>query len=503
MSRRPFISTNAYLMSQWDWERNNADGLDPNKLTEGSKKKIHWICSNKSTLQCGPECIHRWTTAACDRTRRGDPRECPYSGCCIVPKRCCLHRSMGGIRPDLVPLWVSVIGNPLNKDGELITPWNTLPMSNLSIIWRCPNKSTPDCDELCSHTWITSIANKVSDNHGCPYPGCSNSSPSKCCRHTSLGGVRPDLISEWISVASNSLHKDGELITPFNILPKSAILVNWRCPNKPTIHCDETCSHIWSTPVYNRVQNHNCPWAGCSYGPKQCCVHMSLQWTHPEIVQEWDYQKNGPETSPSMFTYGSNVAIWWKCRRNHSWSAPISSRTIPVGCPHCGNKTEGKLLEWLQTQFDIDQDLVPQMPIMINNNLQRRFDFFIRSLNLYIEVDGPQHFRQVSNWQSNDESRVNDIIKMMYAWERKYCHIIRLNQEDIWYDRIDWKSSLLLVFEHVKTLTVRTVIFYTKEIDLYNQHIRDFIIAMSTRWNITVDGIKLSGTKKYDLVITS
>ena len=39
-----YVSDNAQLMAEWNWEKNNALGLEPNKLTCGSGMKVWWKC---------------------------------------------------------------------------------------------------------------------------------------------------------------------------------------------------------------------------------------------------------------------------------------------------------------------------------------------------------------------------------------------------------------------------------------------------------------------------
>ena len=43
------------------------------------------------------------------------------------------------------------------------------------------------------------------------------------------------------------------------------------------------------------------------------------------------------------------------------------------------------------------------------------FDFYIPDLGLLIELDGSQHFKQVSNWQSPEEIQKHDVYKMIQA----------------------------------------------------------------------------------------
>ena len=40
-----YVSDNAQLMSEWNWEKNNELNFDPITLTLGSGKKVWWKCS--------------------------------------------------------------------------------------------------------------------------------------------------------------------------------------------------------------------------------------------------------------------------------------------------------------------------------------------------------------------------------------------------------------------------------------------------------------------------
>jgi hypothetical protein len=40
------------------------------------------------------------------------------------------------------------------------------------------------------------------------------------------------------------------------------------------------------------------------------------------------------------------------------------------------------------------------------------FDFFIPEYKIIIELDGPQHFRQISNWRTHEKQREIDLYKM-------------------------------------------------------------------------------------------
>ena len=42
---KKYVSDNAQLMQEWDWEKNNTIDLNPYKLTIGSHKHAFWICA--------------------------------------------------------------------------------------------------------------------------------------------------------------------------------------------------------------------------------------------------------------------------------------------------------------------------------------------------------------------------------------------------------------------------------------------------------------------------
>lgn len=53
-------------------------------------------------------------------------------------------------------------------------------------------------------------------------------------------------------------------------------------------------------------------------------------------MKEWDYDKNN-SLDPAKIYYNSNLKVWWKCVKGHSWLAKISSR-FKSGCPYCQGK---------------------------------------------------------------------------------------------------------------------------------------------------------------------
>jgi very-short-patch-repair endonuclease len=67
------------------------------------------------------------------------------------------------------------------------------------------------------------------------------------------------------------------------------------------------------------------------------------------------------------------------------------------------------------------------------------FDFGCNKI--LIELDGAQHFTQVSNWDSPETVQAKDIEKITKS-VREGFSIIHIYQVDIWADKYDWKDVL-------------------------------------------------------------
>lgn len=64
-----------------------------------------------------------------------------------------------------------------------------------------------------------------------------------------------------------------------------------------------------------------------------------LSHHRPDLVEEWDWEKNG-DLTPEQVGTGSKVSVWWKCEEgpDHSWQAMVYIRVAGKGCPYCANQ---------------------------------------------------------------------------------------------------------------------------------------------------------------------
>jgi very-short-patch-repair endonuclease len=76
---------------------------------------------------------------------------------------------------------------------------------------------------------------------------------------------------------------------------------------------------------------------------------------------------------------------------------------------------------------------------------------------IIIELDGSQHFKQVSNWQSPENCLETDKYKMNCANKNGF-HIIRILQDDVFNDKNQWDEKLKeAITELIQSNTIKNI----------------------------------------------
>jgi very-short-patch-repair endonuclease len=127
-------------------------------------------------------------------------------------------------------------------------------------------------------------------------------------------------------------------------------------------------------------------------------------------------------------------------------------------CPRCKHKTEKKLLQWLQEHYGTKITSQGKYNWCRNSVSGRYFfyDYVLEDYKLIIELDGAQHFRQVSNWQSPKITLDRDVFKVKAALHNGYS-VIRLLQEDVFFDRDNWSDNLSKAIRKYDTSCLITI----------------------------------------------
>ena len=216
-----------------------------------------------------------------------------------------IKNSLAEIRPDVVGCW------DYHKNGNLSPRMFTV-SSNQIVWWKCPS---------CGHEWQCSINSMTRPGRY----GCAECSKSRrgtsftkqvVKRVGSLAETMPNLAKEWHP------QKNGTL-SPSDISAGHFKPVWWLCSQ---------CGYEWKASPSNRKKGSGCP---CCSGRVPKSGINDLATLYPELLKEWDYQKN-TTLDPSQLLPGSGKKAWWKCSLcGHEWETIIANRTKGHGCPKC------------------------------------------------------------------------------------------------------------------------------------------------------------------------
>lgn len=399
---------------------------DKNKL----KPREVFLASGNKYWFCCDECLHEFEIKL-DSIKKN--QWCSY---CVNQKLCekdtcntCFNKSFAS--SPLIKYWSSK-----NK----VKPRDVFLRSNVKCIFNC---------DKCPHDFESSLSN-IKNGRWCPY--CSNP-PQKLCKDDncaqcfSKSFASSPMIRFW-----NSKNK----VNPRDVFLSSNF--------KHWFNCN-ICIHEFQISLSDISTGRFCPY--CSNPPKLLCKNDSCEqcfnksFASSSLSKYWS-SKN--KVKPRDVFLASNNKYWVDCNKCFR-DFEISPANIKYGsfCPHCVNKTESKLLDYLLTKYpDV------QRQFKLDSIKSFRFDFQISVF--IIELDGEQHFKQVSNWALPEETIKNDCYKMNAAIGEGY-HILRILQEDVWNDRIDWKT---MIDEYLNSAFDRpTIVFchnskYEKHVETLN-----------------------------------
>jgi very-short-patch-repair endonuclease len=369
--------------------------------------------------------------------------------------------------PLIVKHWIYEL-NPVD-----ISPYTITTSSQREFYYTCRS---------CTHPMKMLTANFTGRRGNCDY--CTNSeflcpdtSCTICDRRRS-----PHLIKNW------SYELNPVDISPY-IIPKNS--------NKSFHITCVDCNHS----NYIDVQQYTTVKGRCSFCSKKgrgmcddytCDICINKRFSSHPMAIHWDNNNNkdkdGNDIDPRDIAKRSNVHynfICPHCKKNYN------TRLDDIGAGYwCGcrkNKTERLVLDWCKetySQYKIeDQFSLSSCP-------SRKFDIVFTDLMLIIEVDGGQHFHRVECWSPLDKVQEADSYKMKCAREEGYS-MIRISQEDIWNNRLDWKTILSSHIHRYDTPEF-ILISTNNEYDSYHkQSIEDITNMISTSYSNNIDNIPI------------
>jgi len=185
----------------------------------------------------------------------------------------------------------------------------------------------------------------------------------------------------------------------------------------------------------------------------------------------WDIANKDERFDFSKFIYKKSIEksiiICKKC--NVSFQSSPNNYLGGCGCPSCKNKTETKIYQNLENKYILEKQPKYEWCKNIETNRYLPFDFCIEECKIIIELDGIQHFQKVKHFRKTpEEQKKRDLYKQKCANNNGYS-IIRIYQEDVYYDTFDWLNVLYETVEKIKNNNIVQNIYISK-----NDEYKDF-----------------------------
>lgn len=297
-----------------------------------------------------------------------------------------------------------------------------------------------DCD-VCNHTFITQ-----------PRYATHNTQP-KWCQYCSGSIICDNPSCQMCFERSFASHEKSQYIDPScTINPRSVfcganIVFLFICPNPK-------CKHIFEKNLCDVKHGYFCPYCPNS-GKKMLCDDDNCQICFKNSFAsqpESEFWSTKNTISPRKVTRASSsVKYWFNCARceNEFQMSPCHISSNKKWCPYCKNKTELKLYDTLKIHYpNLEAQFYANWCRHTTRNTYLPFDFVLEEQKIIIELDGEQHFVQVGKWKSPQDQQKNDLYKMKCANEQKYS-VIRISQQDVYEDRIEWLDILKSSIEEI------------------------------------------------------
>jgi hypothetical protein len=355
-----------------------ADGWDPTTVTASSDKKVDWKCKFG----------HTWRAVIASRSQG---RGCPV---CVGKTALKGFNDLATVNPELAAqadgwdpttltagsgkkvdwkcelghTWIARVakrssgqGCPACSGHKVLVGFNDLATTNPELAaqadgWDATTVSRGAMDRVdwkceLGHTWNTAVTNRITGS-GCPI--CSNK--QVLVGYNDLATTNPELAAQ----------ADGW--DPRTLTAWSNKQVGWRCH----------FGHIWNASVGSRSAKQGCP--VCS-GNKVLGGFNDLATTNPELAAQadgWD---------ATTVSRGSNRKVKWRCEFDHTWIAPVASRSSGQGCPSCAPTGYDPNRDgWL---YLLDHDEWGLSKVGISNVPAQRLNLHMQRGWAIVEVRGP------------------------------------------------------------------------------------------------------------------
>ena len=330
-----------------------------------------------------------------------------------------------------------------------ITAWEVSRMTDGKFWFAC---------NACPHEFEAAVSN-ISKGMGCPY-----------CAHKKL--CPPKLIRRCRACFTNSFasHPRAAFWSARNDVSPLEVFLN---DNQKFWFSCNVCPHEFEQRLYSITRGqfcsycanrHRCPpdkIRGCAACFSKCFG------AHPQS-QFWSERNS---ISPLEVALNDNRKYWFRCGTcPHEFEAALSHVVEGAWCALCKMKTQNLVHSWCR---EWDNTAEPEATFewctSPDSGRYLRFDIYLPAHRLIVEVDGPQHFRNVGNWGDNLlERQQRDVYKMACSVQAG-LRLIRVFQPDVWADRDKWKLKLQVALEKITQTKIQML---ANDESVYDEHRR-------------------------------
>lgn len=375
------------IAAEWNYDKN--DKLKPTDVTYGSGKNAWWICKNG----------HEWKSTVDNRTRGKGCPICNNQRRTSFPEQA-IYYYVKKAFPDALNSYKDIFKNSSMELDVFI------PSISVGIEYDGKRYHTNNSNrirdakkyKICKENGIILI--RITDNlmyemitncdHKITIPKADNQNLTMAISYMlyKLGAnvavdverdridilnylIKKDisLQTEFPEIADEWNHEKNEGLLPSMFHPGSNEKVWWKC---------KECGWEWRTSLAERTgrDKTNCPKCALKKGALKHSKTIlkekgSIVETHPNLLLEWDYDKNS--MLPQDITAGSGVKVWWKCKKcGYSWKTTAGHRTNRnSGCPCCSNQVVVKGINDLTTthphlveEWDFEKNVISPQEIV-------------------------------------------------------------------------------------------------------------------------------------------
>lgn len=470
-SKSLFI-TNPELEKEWDYEKNNEIGLDPNFVFAGTNKEAYWICRLN----------HSYKAYISNRALK-------RTGCTYCAGQAVLKgfNDFATTRKDLLKEW------DYEKNNEIgLFPDEIMRGSHEPANWVCP----------LGHSYVKKVHDRDS-GHGCTK--CAKESQtsfpeqaiyfyvSKVFKDAKNRYGRPE-IDIFIPSLNFGIEYDGlyahkkkqksekkknEILKSRKIkLIRIKETINNEKDSKNIIYCKANSNNTFLNEVIKKIEkiinetyklnvNLNPNIQSDRIKIEEQYIFLKKQNSigilYPEIAKEWDYEKNG-RIMPEFVSYGSSKKYFWLCNKGHSYECSPKDRVHGRGCNICSGIRYIKRINDLQTKhpelikyWDYDKNEITPDNIKYTNsdahwwkcNKGHSYQTTIKTMLKYKCCLGCSENLNILVKGVNDLATLNP--KLIEEWDYENndktpdCYTLNSNQEVYWVCKkcgYHWKSYI-------------------------------------------------------------